>query len=354
MSQIAPRVERLHDGRPIVTKREEHDWESKVTFNPASALLHDRGEIEKLVAALPVAGQQRDRLLREKGLVALLYRAQGRRLDAYDHTRSSLGLAICSPGLELLARLEHPVLLPDQPYDDLGVEDPRVTRVGNEYVMIYTGYRSGSDRNRARNRVRICVATSEDLVHWRKRGPLHGAFNELDNKNGMLFEPGPGGKLLMLHRPMEGENPMMAHWAEGESVMGEWKSRGVLLPWIPNPRFKDVWDGGGAPPLLLPDGRYLLLYHIGNRDANGAREYDLGLALCDPAAPEPIVRRVEPVMRPETEAETKGDLDLGVNNVVFVCGAYFWEDDLYFPYAGADSCVLGGRIRRSELERFLQ
>ena len=106
MSQIAPRVERLHDGRPIVTKREDHDWESKVTFNPASALLRGRGEIEKLVAALPVGGQQRDRLLREKGLVALLYRAQGRKLDAYDHTRSSLGLAICSPGLELLARLD--------------------------------------------------------------------------------------------------------------------------------------------------------------------------------------------------------------------------------------------------------
>lgn len=41
----------------------------------------------------------------------------------------------------------------------------------------------------------------------------------------------------------------------------------------------DVWVGGGAPPMLIPDGRYLILYHIGDRDAGGSRAYDLGIAL---------------------------------------------------------------------------
>jgi predicted GH43/DUF377 family glycosyl hydrolase len=125
------------------------------------------------------------------------------------------------------------------------------------------------------------------------------------------------------------------------------------MPWKANPAFKDIWVGGGAPPLLLPDGRYLILYHIGNRDIHGKREYDLGLALLDPREPEPIVRRVEPLLRPSTIAETTGDPELGVNNVVFVCGAYFWKGDLYFPYAGADSCVLAGRISKKELQKFL-
>jgi predicted GH43/DUF377 family glycosyl hydrolase len=58
------------------------------------------------------------------------------------------------------------------------------------------------------------------------------------------------------------------------------------------------------------------------------------------------------LLRPATEAETRGDASLGVNNVVFICGAYFWGEHLYFPYAGADTCVLGGRIRRAELELF--
>jgi len=29
------------------------------------------------------------------------------------------------------------------------------------------------------------------------------------------------------------------------------------------------------------------------------------------------------------------------------------QGDLYFPYAGADSVVLGGRISKAEIERYL-
>ena len=347
MNPIPPRVERLHGGRPLIAKDGRHAWENRVTFNPACVLVTDPAILRTVALSLPLGDHVRALLLRQKALAVLLYRAQGKKTEEYDHTRSSLGLAICSPELDLLARLDRPLVLPDQPYENLGVEDPRITRLGDRYWMCYAGYSSGPEKNR----IRICIASSEDLVHWTKHGPLKGSFNSLDNKNGMLFEPGE--RLLMLHRPMEGKDAMMVHWAESEDVLGEWKTRGVLMPWIANPAFKDVWVGGGAPPLLLPDGRYLILYHIGNRDIRGKREYDLGLALLDPREPEPIVRRVEPLLRPSTMAETTGDPELGVNNVVFVCGAYFWEGDLYFPYAGADSCVLAGRISKKELQKFL-
>jgi predicted GH43/DUF377 family glycosyl hydrolase len=349
MTMAIPHVERLHGGRPLITKNEAHPWENKVTFNPACVLVDGLDDMRRTVAALPVDDVVKARLLKEPALVVLLYRAQGRKTPEVDHTRSVLGLAVCAPDLTVLARLDRPVVVPEAEYENLGVEDPRITRIGEQYVMIYTGYSSWPDRNR----VRIMVASSTDLVHWTKHGPLRGGFNALDNKNGMLFQPSRGGKLFMLHRPMEGESPMTVHWAAGESVLGEWETRGMLMPWIPNPGFKDVWVGGGAPPLLLPDGRYMIIYHIGNREKDGSREYDLGLALCDPDRPEPILCRVEPLLRPATPPETTGDADLGVNNVVFVCGAYFWGGDLYFPYAGADSCVLGGCIRKRELERFL-
>ena len=35
------------------------------------------------------------------------------------------------------------------------------------------------------------------------------------------------------------------------------------------------------------------------------------------------------------------------------CGAYFHNGDLFFPYAGADSVVLGGRIAQANLRTFL-
>jgi predicted GH43/DUF377 family glycosyl hydrolase len=239
MSPTVPLVERLHGGQPIIAKNEQHDWENKVTFNPACVLVSDPVLLRKVVDALPVGEDVRYQLLREPALVVLLYRAQGRKTDLYDHTRSSLGLAVCSPVLNPLVRLDLPVLLPDESYENLGVEDPRITRIGDRFYVMYAGYSSGPDGNR----IRLCIASSENLVHWTKHGLLKGAFNGLDNKNGMLFQPAQGKKLLMLHRPMEGENPMMVHWAEGEDVLGEWKTRGVLIPSVANPAFKDVWVG---------------------------------------------------------------------------------------------------------------
>jgi predicted GH43/DUF377 family glycosyl hydrolase len=343
-----PRVERLHGGRPLIEKIDAHPWENKVTFNTACVLVEDHAMRRAIVQGLPVDETTRNRLAEERALVMLVYRAQGTKTPAQDNTRSVLGLAVCAPDLRVLARLEKPVMIPEGEHENLGVEDPRITRVGDHFIMIYTGYASGQGRNR----VRIMVASSEDFVHWEKHGPLRGTFNSVDNKNGMLFEPVPDKKLLMLHRPMEGENAMRVHWAESKDLFGEWKDRGLFMDWIPNPRFKDVWIGGGAPPMLLPDGRYLMLYHIGNRESNGNREYDLGIALCDPEKPEPILHRAEPLLRPTTPQETIGDADLGVNNVVFACGAYFWKGDLYFPYQGADTCILGARIARHELESF--
>ena len=46
-------------------------------------------------------------------------------------------------------------------------------------------------------------------------------------------------------------------------------------------------------------------------------------------------------MRPETDFEREGDDDLGVDNVLFSCANYVWDDLLIVPYAGADSRIFG-------------
>lgn len=345
----APAVERVNGGAPVLTKDETHPWENRVTFNPACALVQGREDLSGILKALPISDGTRAKLQEHDALVFLLYRAQGAPTPAYDHSRSSMGLAVLTPELTLLTRLDRPVIRPEEPYENLGVEDGRITRVGGRFILTYTAYGSGSDRNR----VRIALASTTGFVSWKKEGLLDASFNKIDNKNGMLFEPVDGQPLRMLHRPMEGRDGMMIHWADADTIEGPWRDRGVLMRPIPDPAFKDVWIGGGAPPLPVAGGRYVIIYHIGKRRTDGSREYDLGIALFDPAASDPIVRRYEPLLRPETPAETIGDETLGVNNVVFVCGAYFWGDYLYFPYAGADTCVLGGRIARRDLEGFL-
>jgi len=311
--------------------------------------VENRSELASIIGKLPFAADVKRTLSAQRALCFLLYRAQGRKTESCDYTRSSIGLAVLSPDLQLLARHAEPVILPDTEYDNLGVEDGRITRVGDRYVMMYCAYSTGQPKNR----IRIAIASTTDFLHWEKHGLLKGDFNTIDNKNAMLFPGRVNGKHLLLHRPMEGKDAMSIHWAESDDIFGEWRSRGSLMKPIPNAAFVDTWIGGGAPPLMLPDGRFLIIYHIGNRKADGTREYDLAIAIGDPSRPEFIVKRDEPLLQPESHAETTGDTELGVNNVVFICGAYFFQGDLFFPYAGADSVVLAGKISKSEIDRYL-
>ena len=342
-------VERLNNGIPIVHKADTNHWENKVTFNPACMLVTDRTELDAIISGLPFDDRTKKSLRTQPALCFLLYRAQGKKTEHYDYTRSCIGLAILSPELKLLARHTKPVIFPDQDYDNLGVEDARITKIGSRYVMFYTAYASGVPENA----IRIAIAMTTDFVHWEKHGLLKGKFNGIHNKNAMLFEEKINGKYAMLHRPMEGPDALAIHWGTADDVFGEWTSRGVLMKPIPNPAFIDTWIGGGAPPLKMSDGHYLMIYHIGNRKEDTTREYDLGVAVADFSATDIIVKRDEPLLRPESPAETSGDAELGVNNVVFICGAYFYNEDLYFPYAGADSVVIGGKISKAELERYL-
>jgi hypothetical protein len=111
-------------------------WESRFVFNPAAIV--------------------------EGGRIQLLYRAQGEDL------RSSIGLATSSDGIHFRRR-EEPVLVATEPYElPGGCEDPRVVRIGRTYYMTYTGYDGTS--------ARLCLATSRDLVHWTKHGPMFADF----------------------------------------------------------------------------------------------------------------------------------------------------------------------------------
>jgi beta-1,2-mannobiose phosphorylase / 1,2-beta-oligomannan phosphorylase len=342
-------VERLYDGAPLLQKVENHAWENKVTFNPACVLISDKKELSSIISSLPFDWHTKDSLRSHSALCFLLYRAQGAKTKDNDHTPSTIGLAVLDPEMKLLARYSKPVMVPEESYENLGVEDPRITKIGTKYIMMYAAYSSATPENA----IRIALASTTDFIHWKKHGLLKAEFNQINNKNAMLFPSKIDGKFIMLHRPMEGADAMTIHWAESDDIFGEWKSRGVLMKPAANKKFSETWIGGGAPPLPLSDGRYLIIYHIGNRKSDATREYDLGIAIFDSHSKDLISHRHEPFLQPESPFETKGDANLGVNNVVFICGAYFYKGTVYFPYAGADSVILRGKIRKNELDQYL-
>jgi predicted GH43/DUF377 family glycosyl hydrolase len=341
--------ERLHGGRPVLEPVPEHDWESRVVLNPAAVLVDDPAELEALMAAWGLTADERDTLRRAGGACAMLYRAQGtgyaRDTPHGAHYASALGLAVLTPELELVCRWPAPVLAPEAPFHDLGVEDARCTKVGDTYYLHYTGYASSLSADTSfAGRVRLCLATTRDFLDWTLHGPLEGDVNRHDDKNGALFPEPVDGPWLLWHRPMYGRHPMAMHLAEADRPEGPWRSRGRVLA---SYRFREQalsWVGAAGPPLALGDGRFLALYHQGHLSFEGKRLYNLSAMLVEPAAEQPVRARIEPVLLPEGDLERVGDPLLGVDNVVFSCANYVVGEHLVVPYAGADSRIFGARL----------
>jgi predicted GH43/DUF377 family glycosyl hydrolase len=319
-----------------------------VVLNPAAVLV----EGERLAALLPGWGLPavaEDTLRAVGGAVVMLYRAQGEVRPAIRMAPSSLGRAVFTPTLELVHRDAAPAIGPDAPFHNLGVEDPRCTRVGDTYYLYYTGYFDPSPEDDFDRRVHVCLATSRDLVAWTLRGPLAGEINAVNNKNAALLpEPTEHGYVL-LHRPMEGADAMTIHWATAPDPAGPWTTRGSLMRSFRYREFAQSWIGAAGPPVALGDGRFLALYHQGHYGRDGRREYDLAAALLDFRRREPVVGRIEPMMRPSGALEMEGDDELGVDNVVFSCANHVWQGDLVIPYAGADSRIFGASVPLAEL-----
>jgi predicted GH43/DUF377 family glycosyl hydrolase len=336
-------IERLHGGRPILAPVEAHAWESKVVLNPAGQLV----EGDRMEALLPRWGLERaasDRLREAGGACVLLYRAQGEVHPDIRMAPSYLGRAVLTPTLDLVHRDDQPALSPDETFHNLGLEDARCTRVGDTYYLYYTGYTDLSPEDDLDRHVHICLATSEDLVGWTLHGPLEGELNAFNNKNSALLPEPVDGQYILLHRPMEGPDAMAVHWATADHPAGPWRSRGLLFRSYRYREFAQSWIGAGGPPLALGDGRFLAVYHQGHYAADGSREYDLAAALLDFTRDEPVLARIEPLMRPTGALETEGDDDLGVDNVLFACANHQWDGQLVIPYAGADSRIFGATL----------
>ena len=344
------KVERLHGGRPVLEPDPQHPWESRVVLNPAAVLVEAGEELERLMDAWQLTGPERERLRRAGGACVMIYRAQGAKGSPAGHAPSSLGLAVLTPTLELVRRWPEPVIRPDAVFHDLGAEDARCTKIGDTYYLFYTGYTT--ERSRFPSfigRVHICLATTQDFVHWELHGPIPGDVNDVDNKNAALLPEPVDGKWLLLHRPIYGRHPMAIHLAEADRPEGPFHSRGLLMASYRYREFALSWIGAGGPPIALGNRRFLMIYHQGHMDWDGHREYDLAAALLDFNRPDPVAARLEPLMRPRGDIEKVGDPELGVDNVLFACANYVWRGDLIIPYAAADSRIFGARIPMSEL-----
>lgn len=220
---------------------------------------------------------------------------------------------------------------------EYGVEDGRITKIGNTYYMTYVTISE-------RNGVSTSLAESDDLTKWKRRGLI---FQE-QNKDAVLFPEKIKGLYVALNRPESAfvfsrsniwisYSPDLVFWGKEKSLLnarkGSWESER---------------NGAGPPPIKTKHG-WLLIYH-GVRSRRGRSRYSVGAALLDLKNPEKILARTpkhKPLMVPSAKFEKKGFM----NNVVFPTAAIPSDKGKNFLIysGGADSIISVRKISLDEI-----
>ena len=355
MKPSLPPIERLNGGEPIIAPSQNW-WETGVTFNPAAVYLERSAENDLILRALlPMFNPDDPRLA--EGVVAVHYRARPEVDPGSAFARSFIGLTLFTPTLQPLYRYQEPVLSPGadpDSQDALGVEDPRITRIGGLFYMVYCGVARDPLNEWSAS---LCMARSADLLHWEKMGRI-GGLGPRNNKDGVLFPDPVNGRFYLLHRPFGGgltQAQNVVRLAAASAVEGPYSDLGELFGAYTNPRVQYSWVGAGSVPIPMGGGRYAVIYHTGNALNDKDREYDLDAAvfdfdLLDPNRPAGAIRaRLEHLMLPETPAELRSHSALQVGNVLFACGSYEYRGEIYIVYGGADTYTLAAKVSKAAL-----
>lgn len=335
---------------PIITPEDVKPWidgwEVLCTFNAGVAEYGDETLLLLRVAERPASTQD--------GVVLVPTVNCGSdepRIEVLSFTADTPGINLSDPrvvtleGRALLTSLSHlrlarsrdgrhftvdpePALKPDQWYESYGLEDPRITRIGDTYYVVYKGV--------SEHAILQCLASTRDFVSWQK----HGIILAPENMDGMLFPEKIRGRYALLHRPMPRYMGAPNMWLAYSNDLIHWGEHALLATCT-----QGTWEGGriggGAVPFLTEHG-WLEIYHA----ATEGERYCLGAMLLDADYPEKMIAKSpSPILEPEAPYEVRGFKD----NVVFTCGAAVQGDHVTIYYGAADCVMAAADMSVSEI-----
>jgi len=330
---------RRHDANPIVTpdmvRPSNPNYRVRGAFNPGAARLGE--EIVLLLrvaedvpadhgrAAVPVVtfddGPGRPDVLEVsvsdpdvelKDTRGIVYRGAD-----YLSTLSHLRLARSRDGIRFEVEPE-PFLFPSDRSEVFGVEDARITKIGDTYWINYTCVSSDGWAT--------ALASTTDF----RTVERHEIIFPPQNKDVSLFPEKIGGRFCALHRPNNSgfgkpsiwyaESPDLIHWGHHKCLL---RPRDTVR--------EEQKIGGGAPCIKTPDG-WLQIYHGKGRE----QVYSLFTVLLDADEPTRVLKRARsPFLKPELDYETSGFFPY----VVFSNGLVEFDDGTVFVYYGACDSV---------------
>jgi len=306
---------------PILKPKKENWWESEAVFNPGVTLF--------------------------KGKILLLYRAIGEHL----HYISRFGLAESGDGIHFKRKSKSPILMGEKPWEIGAIEDPRITKIGEDYYISYVcleippRFKPSSD---CKKKIfpRTALTKTRDFKNFEKLGIITppGA----DDRDVVIFPRKIKGKYLMFHRPYNWtgkeygvKKPSI--WLAESKDLAHWGNHRVFL----EPRENEIKVGAGAPPVETGFG-WIFVYH--RVEEKPEKCYKAGLMILDKENPEKILADFYPVLTPETDYEKEGD----ISNVVFPTGALIKDGKLFVYYGGGDKICCLASIKLEEIKKSLK
>lgn len=219
-----------------------------------------------------------------------------------------------------------------------GVEDPRITQIGNEYYITYTLFKGIEKdiKEKIVSTTRIGLVKTKDFKnHYDKRIILDRYGN---NKNGIVFQHGGLDEFYIIHRPFfGGPREKASAYLTRTKDFETWENLGIFLM----PR-EGMWDnqrvGVNTPPIKIKEG-LLFLYHGVDKKNN---VYGIGYVLIDNKDLKKILdRSPEALIKPEYDWETGKCIGgAEVPMVVFGQGIVpSGKDSWEFFYGGADRYI---------------
>lgn len=307
-------------------------WMSNHTFNPAAVVKDNK--------------------------IHLLFRAEDGDGQQIGNYTSRIGHALSEDGIHF-SIADKPVLYPDnnpqwQGYEWFGgCEDPRIaSEVNGHYALYYTQWNKDNPLGQKEN-ARIGVATSTDLIHWQKHGPIFNKKNgrdswhksgaivhKIDNK-GLLVAAKIKGKYWMYwgeHGIAAATSKDLIHW----QPVKDKKNHIKLVVQTRKGYFDSELAEVGPQAILSPNGIILIYNGKNAAPPNGDLNYPVGsysagqvlLSVTDPT--KVIARASKPFLVPELPYEKSGQYPQGT---VFTEGLVLFKDKWYLYFGAADSLV---------------
>jgi predicted GH43/DUF377 family glycosyl hydrolase len=227
-------------------------------------------------------------------------------------------------------------IVPAASYQEYGVEDARISRIGNTWYM--TTCSVSAERHST------TLYISDNGLEY----VLRGIILDHQNKDMLFFEGMPGGKFHALTRPLGDlyfAYPPDSAYEPGPSIHLASSPDGLHWKPVDSPLIRPrrgsssvMRIGGGSPPILTPDG-WLMLYH-GVQPGTVVGTYRTFHAILDAETPSKVLAIDDqmPLLEPRPELGEPWSGLSYLQGVVFTTGIV--EDgDHYIVASGEDDLL---------------